>query len=188
MDLSFCHMISVFTHSIYALLCLTCSYDETTWVSFEHSCVHVLVFMHVVVKVLFSRFAQRIVKESYDAVGYLQPRLLQKPNCHTQRNVSGKKYEKNMQQPKPHAWLRKKQQLCGNRKCKVTTAAANWGIWLISWKVVRATMSLQKAKRQTTTYSKKKKKTPTTFGQTDKQAWILAWHKQKGALSPVVIQ
>lgn len=52
-----------------------------------------VVFMHVsvyaVATVLFTRSVQRIAKEtSCDAAGYVQPRLLQKLNCHAEEDVS----------------------------------------------------------------------------------------------------
>ncbi len=54
----------------------------------------------------------------------------------------GRKLDRKPQQRRPHERLGKEQQLCGNRKGKVTAADANrWGFWLICWPAAVATMS-----------------------------------------------
>lgn len=93
--------------------------------------------------------------------GYVQPRLLQKLNCHAEEDVSR---TENRNNEKPHERLRKEQQWCGNGNAKLTAAAANWA--------VVATASSQKKKK----------------GQAHNQAWMLAWNTTKGAPSPAVIQ
>lgn len=57
--------------------------------------------------------------------GYVQPRLLQKLNCHAEEDVSR---TENRNNEKPHERLRKEQQWCGNGNAKLTAAAANWAV------------------------------------------------------------
>lgn len=120
--------------------------DLQWWVLF---CVYAHICMWICVRVLFSRSVQRIAKgSSCDAGGYLQPRLLQKLNCHTE---GGRRLDRNRNNER----LRKEQQLCGNRKGKVTAAAANWwGFGLISLKAVVATVSSHKKKKPGLEYLK----------------------------------
>lgn len=135
-------------------------------------CVDMSVCICVVATMLFSRSVQRIVKDSScDAAGYLQPRLLQKLNCHAEGgNVS---WTENLNNEKPHERLRKERQLCGNPERQGNRSCC---------KLMRFVVNLWGRR----VFKKKKKWTTTTTtegkcGQTHKQACLLAWGTRKGA-------